>query len=295
VVSFRVPKSSTRIFAILARGAPVGVILRRGPSKQVLLIKWYLGSDRLELGQWFKGRIYERRCDLSPSGELFLYFAGKHRGPFGTWTAISKPPYLTALALWPKGDAWGGGGVFESELAIALNHRPGEDVLADGFRLKKRMRVGLFGDRSGWGEDFPIQDALLARRGWTLVDRGQGTRQAAHAPVRWLFTRPLIYERSSKQGHRLQMQIKGFIRKNDAHYWIDYVVRDDDGAALVDLPNTDWADWDGQGDLLYARDGKLFRLARKHVGSNSAAPKLIADLSDLAFEPKPAPREATSW
>src|SRR6185369_7215779 len=146
-----VPKRSTRIFAILARAAPVGVILRRGPSKQVLLLKWQLGSDTLEAGQWFKGRIYERRCDLSPSGALFLYFAAKHRPPFGTWTAISKPPTLTALALWPKGNAWGGGGVLESELAIALNHRPGEDELAPGFQLRRRMRVTPFGADPGLG------------------------------------------------------------------------------------------------------------------------------------------------
>src|SRR5215470_2356564 len=165
-------RSSTRIFAILAHAAPVGVILRRGPSKQVLLLKWHLGSDRLEAGQWLKGRIYERRCDLSPSGAHFLYFAAKHRPPFGTWTAISKPPWLTALALWPKGDAWGGGGMFESELSVALNHWSGQDKLADGFALKRGMRVALYGTRSGWGEDFPIYDALLERRGWSLVDRG---------------------------------------------------------------------------------------------------------------------------
>ena len=26
------------------------------------------------------------------------------RGDFGTWTAVSRPPFFTALALWPKGD-----------------------------------------------------------------------------------------------------------------------------------------------------------------------------------------------
>lgn len=67
--------SSTRIFAILAHKASVAVIFRRGPSRLVLLIKWNLKSDTLEYGQWFRGRIYERRCDLSPSGDLLLYFA----------------------------------------------------------------------------------------------------------------------------------------------------------------------------------------------------------------------------
>jgi hypothetical protein len=29
------------------------------------------------------------------------------RKPFQSWSAISRTPYLTALALWPKGDGWG--------------------------------------------------------------------------------------------------------------------------------------------------------------------------------------------
>jgi hypothetical protein len=148
--------SSTRIFRILARSAPVAVLLRRGPSRQVLLIKWNLGSDTLEYGQWFKGRIYERRCDLSPSGDLLLNFAAKYKEPLRSWSAISKPPFLTALAMWAKGDGWGGGGLFDTELSIQLNHRPGEEVLAEGFRLKKSMRIALYGARPGWGEDFPI-------------------------------------------------------------------------------------------------------------------------------------------
>ena len=94
------PRASTRLYVLLARKAPIAVVFRRGPSKQVLLLTWNTETDELRQGQWFKGRIYERRCDLSPSGEKLIYFAAKHRGPHGTWTAVSRPPYLTALAMW---------------------------------------------------------------------------------------------------------------------------------------------------------------------------------------------------
>jgi hypothetical protein len=90
-----------------------------------------------------------------------------------SWTAISKPPYLTALALWPKGDGWGGGGLFDSELMVQLNHRPGEDVLQEDLRLKKNMRIRLYGSRPGWGEDFPIYHSLQLRNGWKLVREGE--------------------------------------------------------------------------------------------------------------------------
>jgi hypothetical protein len=290
--------SSTRIFAILARGASEAVIFRRGPSKQVLLIKWHLGSDKLEYGQWFKGRIYERRCDLSPSGDLLICFAAKYKQPLASWTAISKPPYLTALALWPKGDGWGGGGIFDSELAIQLNHRPGEDVLAKEFKLKKNMRVSLYGSCPGWGEDFPIYHSLLLRNGWNLIDEGECGEHDWNAQVRWEYTKPMVYEKTSKNDRRLQMQLKGISQQNDSWYWVDYVILDEAGKSLFQLPKTDWADWD-DGDLVFAKDGKLFRLNQKnfsrYMDHGDEALKLIADLGTLKFEEKIAPCKATIW
>jgi hypothetical protein len=43
--------SGGRLFVILARDAPAAVVFRRGPSKQVLLIKWDTARDRFEYGQ----------------------------------------------------------------------------------------------------------------------------------------------------------------------------------------------------------------------------------------------------
>jgi hypothetical protein len=57
-----------RLFVISARRAPVAAVLRRGPSKWVQLNVWDTSTDSIEHGQWFHGRIYERRCDLSPDG-----------------------------------------------------------------------------------------------------------------------------------------------------------------------------------------------------------------------------------
>lgn len=287
-----------RLFAILARAAPVGVILRRGPSKQVRLIKWQLGSDRLEEGQWLKGRVYERRCDLSPSGELLIYFAAKHTGPLGTWTAISKPPYFTALALWPKGDAWGGGGLFDSELNIALNHKPENLELGDGFRLKKNMRVRPYGHYPGRGEDFPIYHSLLVRGGWSLLDEGDPGSYRSKGRLAWEYARPMIYERKTKAGHTLRMLFRGIGQRDGAWYWTDYCLLDDSGRTLADLPHTDWADFD-DGDLVFAKDGCLFRLERKNFSRYASvgadALKLIGDLTAQRFEAVAAPSTARAW
>src|SRR5256885_15981896 len=120
-----------RLFVILARKADKAVIIRRGPTRWVHLSLWHTDTDRIEHGQWFHGRIYERRCDLSPNGSLFIYFAQKKnrytqedKEYTYAWTTISKPPYLTGLALWPKGDCWHGGGLFIDNKTVWLNHRP---------------------------------------------------------------------------------------------------------------------------------------------------------------------------
>ncbi|MEM7020525.1 MAG: hypothetical protein AAF512_24685, partial [Pseudomonadota bacterium] len=163
---------ATRLFCIVARSAPVAVVFRRGPTKQVQLLRWNLTNDSFVSGQWLKGRIYERRCDLSPSGDLLLYFAANYRKPYYSWTAISRPPYLTALALWPKGDIWGGGGVMNSERWMQLNHRDSEMSLAPDFKTPKNFRVSQWGEHPGWGEDYPIYEHRFQRDGWERLDVG---------------------------------------------------------------------------------------------------------------------------
>jgi hypothetical protein len=106
----------------------------------------------------------------------------------------------------------------------------------------------------------------------------------------WEFTRPITYEKTSKGGRRLRMLIKGMSQKNDAWYWVDYDVLNDSEELLFTLPRTDWADWDGDGDLVFAKDGKLFRLNKKNFSRFQAKGdevlKLIADLNGLKFESK---------
>jgi hypothetical protein len=52
------PAPSTRLYVLLARRAPLGIVFRRGPSKQVLVLSWQTDKHEFRLGQWFKGRIY---------------------------------------------------------------------------------------------------------------------------------------------------------------------------------------------------------------------------------------------
>lgn len=102
------------IHILLAQQVPIGLVIRRGTSKQVATILWDRRIDQFQLGQWLKGRICELRCDLSPDSKYFIYFAmnGKWRSESrGSWTAISREPYLKALVFVPWGGTYGGGGL----------------------------------------------------------------------------------------------------------------------------------------------------------------------------------------
>ena len=89
------PAFPARIHVLLASQAPVGLIIRRGPSKHTATVLWDRRRNTFEMGQWLKGRIYERRSDLSPDGKYFIYLAmnGKSDSEAkGAWTAPRPAP-----------------------------------------------------------------------------------------------------------------------------------------------------------------------------------------------------------
>ena len=75
-----------RLHVLLASRAKVGVVIRRGPSRSVATFLWDRTNDAFSIGQWLRGRIYERRSDLSPTGKRFLvanphlHYASQRRG-----------------------------------------------------------------------------------------------------------------------------------------------------------------------------------------------------------------------
>jgi len=294
----KIVPSSTRLFVIVARNARVGVIFRRGPSRQVLLIKWNMDNDTFEIGQWLKGRIYERRCDLSPKGELLLYFAANWKEPYQSWSAISRPPYLSALALWPKGDGWGGGGQFFQRNRVFLNHREREMELALDFSIPDWMAVAQFGDRPGWGEDDPVWSARLQRDGWKLTSYPDKTKNDWGAKVMVEYDPPILWQKlhpHRPDHYTLQMSILGIKEMDGPWYLIEHsIVRNDEVVGTIG--RSEWADWSQTGDLLFCQSGCLFRLRYQDgVLGPVEASEQIADFSDLKFQQCEAPVEARLW
>lgn len=290
------PERATRLYAILARRSSTAVVFRRGPSKQVLLLRWDRSDDSFEAGQWLAGRIYERRCDLSPGGGLLVYFAGKHKGEHPTYTAISRPPYLTALALFSKGDTWGGGGLFEGERHLRLNHGASQMELAHGFRLPKSFQLEPLYEHSGRGEDWPIEHYRRVRDGWTLVAEGERQRHSLGAPMWLTFDPPRVHARTHPRSDRVRLEerLVGINEVDGAWYVQDYaVVVDDEDAELIE--RADWADWDRDGDLLWAKGGRLYRAKVDTKHGTMGEPKELIDLRDERFRPLEAPANARRW
>lgn len=295
----RVAASKCRLYVILARDAPRAVIFRRGPSEQVMLALWHTDTDEVQEGQWLKGRIYERRADLCPDGTKLLYFAAQYRRrEMPTWSAISTPPWLTALVRWPKGDAWGGGGLWDSNTSVALNHPYGDMALDPASRVPPKLRIREMGLRGRGGEDFPLLGMRLMRDGWRVVSTGGDTRpNFAESPV-WKYDPAWEYGRSRPKERTLEirMRILAISERGGDWYVVEHRVVRIDGdreQVLLELGRTEWADWDQRGDLVFARSGVLYRV-RPRDGHLGEATEVI-DLRDRELVAREAPASAKLW
>lgn len=114
-----------RVSFVFAVEAPICVILRRGPSTWVHVLKWNTRTDVIEPGAWHRGRIHQD-CDLSPDGELFVYFGSQYKrehqeGYKDNWTAVSRAPWLSALAMWPRSDTYGSHAYFADNTTLVID------------------------------------------------------------------------------------------------------------------------------------------------------------------------------
>src|SRR5213082_106547 len=168
-------KFPARLHVLIARAAKVGLVIRRGPSKSVCTVLWDRERDKFKLGQWLRGRIYERRCDLSPDGRRFIYFAMNGRWQSetkGSWTAISRVPYLKAMSLFAKGDCWHGGGLFLTNREFWLNDGRGHTQLKATSELRRNATYQMpqhFG-----GECLTTYYNRLQRDRWVMGKDGFG-------------------------------------------------------------------------------------------------------------------------
>ena len=254
------------------------MVIRRGPSKSVCTLLWDRSKDTFKLGQWLRGRIYERRCDLSPDGKHFIYFAmnGRWDGELkGSWTAISKTPYLKAISLWAKGDCWHGGGLFRNNRSYWLNAGYGMDQRLNPASLKHDATFP-FHEAYG-GECQGVYFIRLQLDGWKLVGH------------------------ESKGGDGLscfEKQLpKGWVLRKTAHatlehpvgtgcYFDTHSLHNNRTGQMIDCARWEWADLDGKR-LVWVSDGIL--RAAKLSEQRLMGETVLYDFNAMKFEALPAP------
>ena len=249
-----------RQFVLLARQAPVGVVMRTGPSKWWHLALWDTRRDRFTSGQWFHGSVYPRKCDLAPDGTLFSYFAGKFRckdqeSGYGlTWIAVSRPPYFTALALWPVGDTWGGQTAFMDDgtfhagtlKAHHPDHPPGplHAVLHSYLNL----------------DDPFLRSFPWERTGWKSISQPDHVKKTSYFDPRLAAWRKkvggLCLQRATDRGEEM------FLSRRRSRYTI---FKGDERTELAGF-EAHWADFDQRGRLVAAVGGRILegKIDRHH-------------------------------
>jgi hypothetical protein len=275
-----------RIHVILSQESDSAIVIRRGPSKSVGTFLWDRKTNAVRLGQWMKGRIYERRCDLSPDGKYFLYFAmnGKWKSESaGSWTAVSIAPYLKAITFFPKGDAWQGGGLWTGNRSYWLNRNHGIEASKDTNQVVRDRSYAVnfqFANAECLGVYYP----RLLRDGWKFIERQkikiESSSDYKHCDV---------FEKYYKDGWTLVKFAYSSVEHpvGKGVYWDEHLLRNEKSNREIQLADWEWAEVD-RGKLLWAEGGELFSGS---MGQKDAvlAKNLVFDFNQVNFEPVVAP------
>jgi hypothetical protein len=270
-----------RLHVVVAWRARRAVVFRRGPSTVVATLGWDLATDRFQLGQWLRGRIYERRADLSPDGRHLIYFAANHArtaraDSLASWTAISRAPWLTALALYQGLGCWQGGGLFLSDTRFWLNGCNQPVRQHRTIRPDPAWRPSVYYGNECTGVYYP----RLERDGWRRLDR---------LDLAGISHRVTRFEKDLGNGWILRKLAHEQIGAPPGRgcYWDEHELVRADPAATRRLPDWEWAERDRRS-LLWAERGCLYR-ARLHARTGFGPPRVLYDLNDLKFERRVAP------
>jgi hypothetical protein len=224
---------------------------------------------------------------LSPDGSLLVgaynnYTTGEgaRRRVTQNWTAVSRPPYFSALALWIAPDAYNGGGIWTQNKALGLNNHPYSCIktkpMGKGYRSHD-LNLGA--------EEYWLYELLLAKRGWELVPGPDiDPEDLASYPRRKGFETGEIRYAESNAG--------------DEYHWLPeetWELRDITGKIRRTWekrpPETVWIDVDHRGRVLIAENGCLYAWS----GFPEGKPKLVADLNGNRFEEIRPPASARKW
>lgn len=268
-----------RLHVLVALEASEALVIRRGPSKHCCVLRWDRRRDEFTVAQWLKGRIYERRADISPDGRHWIYFAmnGQWQSDSkGSWTAVARTPWLKAIEWYPKGDCWQGGGLFLDNRRYWLN---GHCERQASVRSREVQQDPAYSPGEYYSGECPgVYYHRLQRDGWQLQARDTRNRLDASAifiktlPGGWQLLKHCHEQVGAPQGKSC--------------YWDEHGLIAPDGSTQA-LPNWEWAEWIDDR-LIYAESGCLFD-ARFDSRSGIGEAQLLHDFNGYQFQQTEAP------
>lgn len=244
------PRTTARLHLLPAKKKPIVVVLRRKPSRGYHVLQWHTRRHQLTSGSWFRGRLYEGRCDVSWDGRWMVYLAMGSQGE--TWNGICRPPWLRTVADLPNCGTWAGGGVFTQPRELLANDHWHWDRSLAEFSDDKSMPFKIVHEESG-GEDLPSLERRLQRDGWQRAGDFGTERQISlkHTIYSVLHEGDAGWAwRPTAKHPTLRMYYRGYFVGGSTY---EFQLED---SALLGL-DVDWATWDCLGQLLVSRKGCL--------------------------------------
>lgn len=231
-----------------------------------------------------------------PDGRLFLYFAQKitavtlaDKEYTYAWTAIGKLPYFSALALWPKGDCWHGGGLFTSSREVWLNHRP---EVAQPHPAHKPKGLKVTPNPDAYGEDEPVYQARRLRDGWMKTQEGSFQPRGRNGAR--IADRPEVCVKLNQaKTHRLVERLEAIdYQRFGGARALSFSIEAVSTGRERPLDGVEWADWDHRDRLLFARKGVLFAA---QPNDQDIDIRTVADLNGERPTDQPPPAWELAW
>lgn len=221
-------ESTPKVNGYLADKANTMVLWYRKSRKVNYFFQINYGGkkEKIILGAKFHGKIFAERCDLSPDGHYFVYFAMGMSTTSGKaiqscWTAICRPPKITADVFLEQYDTWGTGSRFidDKTLYVSYGAAPQFDTSRDMYF--KDLRITFHPDpysgefNHGWKTIVPPGTGALVwqKERWGIFLRRKFRRYEAGKTGRF----DLFHYTLSVGGRKIELEFRGI-----GAQWVDF-------------------------------------------------------------------------